>query len=214
MCIRYYSYLFTYPILFRFILPYSFVIDWSLLLRNKNNPEKCRMWIVAVATNGSLKRIVAWSVVTLTLGYERNWTYSTIEMKICLCSAWELSLRRGHKTEIDSLEIFKSVDDEQCMTFDQYLSPLDCQVRCCPCRVLLTSEAVKLSDAARIDLLVDHNLYVSPGTRIFNKHVFRNWLHPDVVVDYTQLQPLSFSAASTKELINDLIFQLCMVNSE
>ena len=106
---------------------------------------------------------------------------------IFLCSACELSLRREHRTEIDSSEILKSADDEQCITFDQYLSPLDCQVRCCVCRVLLTSEAVELSNAARIDLLVDHTLYVSPDTRICNKHVFRSRLRSDVVVDHNQL---------------------------
>ena len=100
------------------------------------------------------------------------------------------------------------------MIFDQYLSSLDCQVRCCVCRVLLTSGAVELSNAACIDLLVDHNLYVSPVTRICNRHVFRSRLRPDVAVYHTQLQPLSLSAESAKELINDLISQLRMVNSE
>ena len=44
--------------------------------------EECRMWIVVVANDGSLKRAAAWSVLTLTLGCERNWICSTIAMKI------------------------------------------------------------------------------------------------------------------------------------
>ena len=62
--------------------------------------------------------------------------------------------------------------------------------------------STRLMVKSRFSALILRFMFTWAGTRICNKHEFRSRLHPGVVVDHTQLQPLSLSAASTKELIN------------
>jgi hypothetical protein len=131
---------------------------------------------------------------------------------IFLCSVCERSIRRENKMENDASAVSTSEMEEVKIPFDEYLSSPDCAVRCCICKALWTADAAELSNAARVDLLIDHDLYVSPGIRVCSRHLFRDRILPDITIDRNRLQPLSFNVASAKELINDLVFQLRMVS--
>ena len=129
-----------------------------------------------------------------------------------LCGTCEVSARRDHEMEINSSQSSNSDDDQSNIMFDEYFSSPDHRTRCCICRVLLTSQAIELTTSARIDLLVDHDLYVPPLTRVCIKHIIRDHLSPDVSVNRSRLEPLTFNMTSGKDLINDLISQLRLVS--
>ena len=107
-----------------------------------------------------------------------------------LCSVCERSIRRENQMEIDLLEVSDIEDGETNITFDDFFSSPDCGIRCI-CKALLTTDAFELSNGGRVDLLVDHGIYVPHSTRICSSHVFRDRIFPDVViVDHKRLNPL------------------------
>jgi hypothetical protein len=129
-----------------------------------------------------------------------------------LCCACELSIRRGHEMGMDSTQSSNSNDDQSNIVFDEYYTATNYQIRCCICHILLTSQAIELTINARIDLLIDHDIYVPPNVRVCNKHVICGHLSPDVFVNRSHLEPLVLNVISGKNLINDLISQLRLVS--
>ena len=117
-----------------------------------------------------------------------------------LCSVCERSIRRENELVTHLLVVSDVEDEETNITFDDFFSSPDCGIRCCICKALLTTDAFELSDGGRVDLVIDHGIYVPHDTRICSRHVLRDRIFPDVVIiDHRRLNPGSLERSSAKD---------------
>ena len=98
--------------------------------------------------------------------------------------ACEWAIQRDHKMKINSTQFFESDNNQSNIVFDEYSTVYNCETHCCICQVLLNTQAIELTTNARIDLLVDHNIYVPPYTHVCSKHIISDRLSLDIFVNH------------------------------
>ncbi|CAF1242629.1 unnamed protein product [Didymodactylos carnosus] len=135
---------------------------------------------------------------------------NTSVLNYYICSTCERDTRRKSTIVVDASN---STSDFE-IQLEEYLFMKDCHHRCCICGVILTSSSVVIPSSARIDLLVDHHLYVNYDTRVCDKHLCKNRLSTNISINKKTCDPLSLDGGNLKSLILDLISNIREVRTK
>lgn len=142
---------------------------------------------------------------------EDNVVFSTVG-SIYLCSACERNYRRKSTEEKQQHQAIISSDQEQMNTeqSEQKIQLHKCwrvayQPHVCfLCGVRLSNISVLVPAAARLDLFIDHDVYVCDKQMCCDHHLVGLYLIPDQTIDTSHYQSASLTTSEVTQLVMDL----------
>lgn len=139
---------------------------------------------------------------------EDNITFSTTKPTY-LCSACERfyrrknnekkSLHQGHKSTTQEPRKRKQseikIPLEQCCTIPDQLTT------CFICGSTLSNKSVIVPINARLDLFIEHDIYVSTEQKCCSQHLVGSHLNPDLIIDTSNYKEASLTSFEAMELV-------------